>query len=75
MDKEEFLDRRVDDFEIVDNTLRDMVDVTDGKMHECIVSVIGYLYDIFEMPEDGFDEKRLDEIRKVRRKKCIQIEQ
>ena len=64
MDKEEFLKRCVDDFEVVDNTLRDMADITEGDIHTCIVNVIGYLYDLFEMPEDGFDEKKLNEIRK-----------
>ena len=64
MDKEEFIKRRVDDFNVVDNTLRDMLEITSGVKRESIVKSIIILYDIFEMPHSEYDEKVLDEIRK-----------
>lgn len=64
MDQEDFLKRRVDDFNVVDNTLRDMLEVTISEKRESIVKTIIVLYDLFEMPHNEYDEKVLDEIRK-----------
>jgi len=64
MDKEEFIKRRVDDFNVVDNTLRDMLEITSGVKRESIVKTIIILYNIFEMPHNEYDEKVLDEIKK-----------
>ena len=63
MDKKEFLKRRVDDFNVVDNTLRDMADITTGERKESVVKAIIILYDLFEMPHNEYDEKVLDDIR------------
>lgn len=65
MNQKWFLKRRVDDFNVVDNTLRDMMEITsDDEMNKSITKVIRYLYDLFEMPHNNYDEKVLDEIRK-----------
>lgn len=64
--KEEFIERRVDDFETVDNFLRDMAYELELKdvPKKAIQDVIGYMYDLFEMPEYGFEEKKLIELKK-----------
>lgn len=68
MDQKWFLERRIDDFTVVDGTLRDMMEISDDEMNKSITKVIRYLNNLFEMPHNEYDEKVLNGIRKRMRK-------